>query len=108
MERSCTITRFGKITYSFAFGLNADDDYEFDDMPHMGSPIKDVRKKVPVFRPPTIFVHNRLTPSPLRTSASSIRHCSVVWLCNSWSSQNMLLIKKYHHNIQFTAKTKAI
>jgi len=33
-----------------------------------------------------------LPPSPLQTFVSSIRHCSMVWQCNSWCCQHKLLI----------------
>lgn len=52
-----------------------------------GSSIKDLCK-TPVFRPPPprpLFSACGLLPPPppLRTSASSSRHCSTVWQCNS-------------------------
>ena len=48
-------------------------------------------QKVPVFLPLLSAFLSLFTSLPLLTSASSIRHCSMVWKCNGWCSQNMLL-----------------
>src|SRR6218665_1039416 len=50
--------------------------------------------KIPVCIPLPLTVLSAcgLPISPLRMYPSSIRHCSMVWQCNSWCSQNTLLI----------------
>src|SRR6218665_127961 len=46
-------------------------------------------KKDPLSYPSALCLH--LT-NPFHMSAFSIIHCSMVWQCNSWCSQNALLI----------------
>ena len=58
---------------------------------HKGRP-----QKGPLFLLPTscpqVSAFDQHPLPPLRTSAFSIIHCSMVWQCNSWYSQKTLLI----------------
>src|SRR6218665_1667994 len=66
--------------------------FAYSDVTPLGVVHKGRPQKRPLFLPPVLECPHLITP-PLRTSAFSIIHCSMVRQCNSWCCQSTLLIE---------------